>query len=271
MVQLAQDALHSLRQDKAAQKHYTDFETRSHKHVAYHQGGFMQLVFFCTGLALGLTAFFVYGRILARNRKRIPREWPLKARPLVNNREKQVWIWLLKVMFDQQVLVKVPVTRFTAPHLQNEATHWYQLLNGLYCTFTICSLDGQVIGCIDVPGPQGLSMGNQALKHKLLTQCGIHYWVVDPDQLPHLLQLRTAFLGEHAARATDNSQLDSRLKDVSDNLHAIVDRQRQRKEVAQLHASMSNQSEFSESRTPGGWDQNSFITPLDSRPAGLRR
>lgn len=231
----------------------------------------MQIAIFAAGLALGLAVYYAYVHIQARNRRRIPREWPLKARPLVNNREKQVWIWLLKVMFDQQVLVKVPVTRFTAPHMQSDATHWYQLLNGLYCTFTVCALDGQVIGCIDVPGAHGLSLGNQALKHKLLTQCGIHYWVVDPEHLPHLLQLRTAFLGEHAARAGDNSQLDSRLKDVSDNLHAIVDRQRQRKEVAQLNASMSNNSEFAESRVSGGWDQNSFITPLDSRPAGLQR
>lgn len=229
----------------------------------------MQIAIFIAGLVLGLVTYFAYARVQARNSKRIPREWPLKARPLVNNREKQVWVWLLKVMFDQQILVKVPVTRYTAPLMQSDAAHWYQLLNGLYCTFTICSLDGQVIGCIDVPGPQGLSMGNQALKHKLLTQCGMHYWVVDPDQLPHLIQLRTAFLGEHAAPATDNSQLDSRLKDVSDNLHAIVDRQRQRKEVAQLNASMPNTSEFAESRISGGWDQNSFITTLDSRPAGL--
>lgn len=231
----------------------------------------MQIAIFVAGLVLGLGTYFAYTRIQARTRKRIPREWPLKARPLVNNREKQVWVWLLKVMFDQQILVKVPVTRFTAPQMQSNAAHWYQLLNGLYCTFTICSLDGQVIGCIDVPGPQGLSMGNQALKHKLLTQCGMHYWVVDPDHLPHLLQLRTAFLGEHAARATDGGQLDSRLKDVSDNLHAIVDRQRQRKEVAQLNASLSNHSDFSDSRFAGGWEQNSFITPLDSRPAGLNR
>lgn len=231
----------------------------------------MVILAFASGLVLGLGLLYAYNAAQARKRKRIPREWPLKARPLVNNREKQVWVWLLKVMFDQQILVKLPVTRFTTPQMQSAATHWYQLLNGLYCTFTVCALDGHIIGCIDVPGPQGLSMGNQALKHKLLSQCGIHYWVVDPDHLPHLIQLRTAFLGEHAARGGDNGQLDSRLKDVSDNLHAIVGRQRHRNQVAQLNASMPNTSEYAESRLTPGWDQNSFITPLDSRPAGLSR
>lgn len=230
----------------------------------------MEYLLFACGLIFGLLLYAAYSRHQAHQRKRIPREWPLKARPLVNNRERQVWVWLLKVMFDQQVLVKMPITRFTAPLLQNNAPHWYQLLNGLYCTFTICSLDGRVIGCIDVPGPQGLSLANQALKHKLLMQCGFHYTVIDPEHLPHLLQLRTVFLGEHAARGGDNGQLDSRLKDVSDNLHAIVDRQRLRKQQSTAPDShLQSLPDDTESRIPTHWGPNSFITPLDSRPAGL--
>lgn len=232
----------------------------------------MGYLWFASGLVLGLGLFAAYARHREHQRKRIPREWPLKDRPLVNNRERLVWVWLLKVMFDQQVLVKLPITRFTAPLMQNNAPHWYQLLNGLYCTFTICSLDGRVIGCIDVPGPQGLSISHQALKHKLLTQCGFHYWVIDPEHLPHLIQLRTAFLGEHAARGGDNGQLDSRLKDVSDNLHAIVDRQRSRKQQhAPLETPQPNLADDAESRFSSHWGANSFVTPLDSRPAGLSR
>lgn len=237
-------------------------------------------LFFIAGLGLGAAVLYGYQRRQTRKQRRIPRDWPLAVRPLVNNREKLVWVWLAKVMFDQQILVKLPVTRFTAPKHGTDAAHWYHLLNGVYCSFTVCSMEGQIIGCIDVPGPQGLSMSNQSLKHNLLSHCGIHYLVVDPANLPHLIQIRTAFLGEHAARGTGiNSQLESQFKDVRENLQAIVDRKRQgnghhhgkSSAMAQLDASMPNTSEYAESQQLApGWEQNSFVTPLDSRSADLR-
>ncbi len=232
---------------------------------------YMIYAIFVIGAGLGAAVALWFRRSRPQERRRIPKEWPLRVRPLVNNREKKVWLWLVKVMFDQQILVKLPVTRFTAPAPQADAAHWYRLLNGVYCTFTLCNMDGQVIGCIDVLSPQGLSMSNQTLKHNLLSQCGIHYAVVDPGNLPHLIQIRTAFLGELAARGGSNSQLDSRLKDMSEHLHAIVDRQRNTKNlaIAQLDASMPNTSEYGESQPASGWEQNSFVTPLDSRAAKL--
>lgn len=231
----------------------------------------MIYVAFLLGIGLGAAVVFWLRRSQTKERRRIPKEWPLATRPLVNSREQQVWLWLAKVMFDQQILVKLPVTRFTTPAEHADAAHWYHLLNGVYCTFTLCNMDGQVIGCIDVPGPHGLSMSNQTLKHTLLSQCGIHYAVVDPSNLPHLIQIRTAFLGEHAARGGPHSQLDSQFKDVSQHLHAIVDRKRHIKSqaVAQLDAALPNTSEYSESQMASGWEQNSFITPLDSRSAKL--
>ena len=232
-------------------------------------------LFFIAGLGLGGAMLYGYQRRQARANRRIPRDWPVGVRSLVNNRERLVWVWLAKVMFDQQVLVKLPVTRFTAPKPGTDAAHWYHLLNGVYCSFTICSMEGHIIGCIDVPGPQGLSMGNQTLKHNLLSHCGIHYLVVDPANLPHLIQIRTSFLGEHAARGTGiNSQLESQFKDVRENLRAIVDRKRngsgKSSAIAQLDAALPNISEYGESQQLApGWEQNSFITPLDSRSSDL--
>lgn len=229
------------------------------------------IVAFVLGLGLGAALLYWYNKVSSEKRQHIPKHWPLKARALVNNREKQVWVWLGKVMFDHQLLVKLPVTRFTAPTAQREAAHWYHFLNGVYCTFTVCTMEGQVIGCVDVPGPNGLSLSNQTLKHTLLSQSGIHYWVVDPDNLPHLLQIRTAFLGEHGARSGEQEKLESRIKDVRQNLHATVDRQRQSKSnsYAQLDATIANTSLYPESQLTPGWEQNSFITPLDSRSGEL--
>jgi len=226
---------------------------------------------FFVGLAVGAGLLYWRNQVLARENRRIPKEWPLKVRPLVNNRERRVWVWLSKVMFDQQILVKLPVTRFTTPSHQEEATHWYKLLNGVYCTFTVCSTEGQVIGCVDVPGPKGLSMGNQTLKHTLLSQCGIRYWVVDPANLPHLTQIRTAFLGEDAVKGNERDHLESRFKDVKDNLQAAVTRQRHNKSSSftRLESTLGDASDFAESRLGSGWEQNSFVTPLDSRSTPL--
>ena len=223
------------------------------------------------GIGLGLALYWAWDRYQQRQRRRIPSVWPLKTRPLVNSQERRVWVWLTKVMFDQHILIKLPVTRFTAPAKQNEATHWYKILNGVYCTFTICGLDGKVVGCVDVIGPQGLSMGNQTLKHSLLDQCNIRYWVVDPANLPHLSQIRAAFLGEQAAaQATGSQPLESRFQDVRDHLHAVVTRRRQSKDAEGTPSGLTpllseSGPEFPESRLASGWEINSFVSPLDSR------
>lgn len=226
---------------------------------------------FLAGLVLGATLLYWRNQLHARELRRIPKVWPLKARTLVNSGEKRVWVWLVKVMFDHQVLVKLPVTRFTTPSNQQEAAHWYKLLNGVYCTFTVCDIDGHVIGCIDVLGPKGLSMGNQSLKHTLLSQCGICYFVVDPANLPQLTQIRTAFLGEQSISGTPPSQLEERIKNVSENLHAVVTRQRHSKnnQYERQHAGLENRHDVSDSHLASGWEQNSFLTPLDSRSAPL--
>ena len=226
---------------------------------------------FMIGLALGAGLLHWRNHWVARELRRLPKAWPLKTRSLVNNSEKRVWLWLIRVMFDQQVLVKLPITRFTTPSKRNEASHWYKLLNGVYCTFTICNIEGQVLGCIDVPGPAGLSIGNQTLKHTLLTQCGIRYWVVDPEALPSLSKTRTTFLGDAAMKESPIDHLEDRIKDMSESLHAAVTRQRQNKtsQHARLDVDPSGPQDFTDSHLQSGWEQNSFLTPLDSRAAPL--
>ena len=226
---------------------------------------------FLTGLVLGAALLYWRNAAQARELRRIPKQWPLKSRSLVNSGERRVWIWLVKVMFDHQVLVKLPVTRFTTPTNQQEAAHWYKLLNGVYCTFTVCDIDGRVVGCVDGPGPKGLSLGNQTLKHTLLSQSGIHYCVVDPAHLPQLTQIRAAFLGEQSLNGRQPSPLEERVKNVSENLHAVVTRQRHTKNSQ--HASIDGVSHggagYPDSRLNSGWVQDSFLTPLDSRSAPL--
>ena len=228
------------------------------------------IIAFLIGTVIGAALLYWRNKVVLRESRRIPKEWPLKRRPLVNTAERRVWIWLAKIMFDQQILVKLPVTRFTAPANMEEAAHWYKLLNGVYCTFTVCGMDGKVIGCVDVAGRRGLSMSNQTLKHGLLSQCGVHYWIVDPDNLPHLTQIRTAFLGERALRRPERDSMNSRFRDVAGNLHAAVSRQRSSKNshFARIDSEADSPG-FPESRMMSDWGVNSFVTPLDSRAADL--
>lgn len=224
-------------------------------------------LYFLGGLLVGVSAALWRNRYLQRRQRRIPAVWPLQIRPMVNTRERKVWLWITKVMFDQQVMVKLPLTRFTIPSHQVEAAHWYKLLNGVYCTFTVCGLDGRIIGCVDVPGAAGLSLGNQTLKHSLLEQCNVRYWVVDPDNLPHLTHIRTAFLGDHAGLASKENRLDARFQHVQEHLRAAVTRSRKGKsgDGAGPKFNLPDRVEIPESRLASGWEQNSFVSPLDSR------
>jgi hypothetical protein len=225
----------------------------------------------CLICLAGIAAYLLQQRTKVPPRPQMPKEWPLLPRLLINSKERKIWVWLSKVMHDQQIMIKLPVTRFTIPAHRHEAEHWYGLLNRVYCTFTICGLDGRVIGCVDVPGSAGLSMSNQTLKYGLLSQCGIPYWVVEPGNLPHMNQIRTAFLGDSAARQDDHGRMDTRLKDVASHLHAAVSRQRTGKGSAAstIHGFVPT-TPPAEGPLTEGWEQNSFLAPLDSRGGELR-
>jgi hypothetical protein len=225
------------------------------------------------GAAMGAGALFLWTSHETKTRKRIPRVWPLQVRPLLSSKELRVWTWLCEVMSDHQVIVKVPVTRFTSPLPSEDATTWYELLNGVYCTFTVCDQEGKVLGCLDLQGPQSRNASNQALKYSLLSQCDIRYWVVDPAQLPSSTHIRSGLLGEKTVKLDERALLEMQFNDVRDNLQTAVTRQRGGKNgpTPRPEAEINTQVDFSDSRMNSGWDANSFVTPLDSRTAPLQK
>ena len=229
----------------------------------------MSLALFILGLALGSGFWFWREAQLRKKRRRIPAHWPLSKRSLVNSRERRVWVWLSKVMFDHQVLVKTPITRFTMPTQHNKTDHWYELLNGLYCTFTVCTLEGKVLGCVDVQGRKKGSLFQERLKYSLLKQCGMCYWVVDPDEFPQLTKIRTAFLGDAAVKGDERDLLEARIKKASQNLHGSSDSQAATVASTRSETEIVLDSHFADTHLPSGWEQNSFMTPMDSRLADL--
>lgn len=220
-------------------------------------------------------------RRAAKMRKRIPTHWPLNPRLVANTEEQRVWAWMNRVFFDHQILLKLPVTRFTIPQAQDQGQHWYKLLSGVYCTFTVCTPSGRVIGCVDVPGRAGLSRGNRQLKLTLLSQCGIAYWVLQSGSLPTLTEIREEFLGPAGTVAKSVAD-DSAVQATRVRLQTALETQRRQRNKEKLLASVGDSdSSYGASRTnaahsgygSGGqdWQQkNSFLGALDSRTGDLR-
>ncbi len=152
------------------------------------------------GTGLGALAHWLWLRNHAERKLRLPARWLLNARGLVTSEELDVWKWLRMAFPEHVVMVKVPVMRFTVPSTrdkpENRDQHWHELLNGVYCSFTISTLDGKVVGCVDVPGKRGITKAQRDMKEGLLMECGIGYTTVRNNSLPSAGAMRTAFLGE---------------------------------------------------------------------------
>ena len=71
-----------------------------------------------------------------------------------------------------------------------------EMLGGLYATFTICTLDGKVVGCVDVLGKHEGSKASRELKEALLLDCGIAYIATSAFNVPDAGALRELFLDE---------------------------------------------------------------------------
>jgi hypothetical protein len=184
------------------------------------------------GLVAGLTGAGIF---LARHdrahkkhqaQRRLPQQWPLNPRLVVNSAERAVWHWLKLTFPDKCVMLKLPLTRFTTPQEAGAANDWFELLSGAYCTFTICDEHGRALGCIDVPGARGISRHNRRLKQTLLAQCGIAYWAFTHDDLPESDTLRIALLGEDSAMPPSQTTEQARLEAAATSLHQALDRNR---------------------------------------------
>ncbi|MBP7452678.1 MAG: DUF2726 domain-containing protein [Ottowia sp.] len=223
-----------------------------------------------TGL-LGAALYFSQRSRVARDRpgetpRRMPKQWPLNPRAVVNSNERRVWHWLHETFPHHEVIPKLPLTRFTQPRDPEQGREWFEMLSTAYCSFTICTLKGEVIGCVDVPGPRGLSRGNKHLKHTLLGQCGIGYWLMTSDALPNPESLRIEFLGASEAMLLAQQTQPADLTSVRNHLHQALDRGR---ELRQSQMGGLERVGADSDVTP--WPQsNSFLGTLDTHRGGFQ-
>jgi len=219
----------------------------------------------------------------SRSESEFPDRWPFRKRPVTNAFERDFWQWLREVFPGHHVLVKLPLARFLVPGDPQEARTWARKLLGVYCTFTVCTGEGNVIGCLDIVGPAGLPRGNRHIKETLLAQCGIGYWPVAQGELPDAASLRADFLGLETGGDTETGASqpgeDSRpqfsrsaqlRQQVRDRLNQVLDRNRssggERPAVPDgLENPPSGYPGLSADTPPS----NSFLSPLQSRRAGL--
>ena len=140
----------------------------------------------------------------------------------------------------------------------------------------MCTADGRVLGCVDVNNPAMLSLSNQSLKHSLLSQvASATGWWTRPTC--HMPPSCGGFSGREAAHIDTTDTLDHRLRDTAGSLQAAVTRRRvaHRERILATDIDPTALSDegpatrMMESRLPSGWEQNSFVTPLDSRMADL--
>lgn len=227
------------------------------------------------GLVLGALLHAWWGMRQARARRRIPAYWPLTMRLVANSEERRVWRWLSRAFVDHHVMIKMPVTRFTLPRSKEEGGDWHEMLNAAYCTFTIVSSEGKVVGCIDVPGHTGISKSTRVLKQSLLDQCGLRYWVVTSSSLPALADIRREFLGPEAAALEPPKPAkvtNPNVVSAKDELHAVIEKQRGARIF--FDPMTNDPAEFMGKQMDEEFDPdsepNSFLAPLDSRPGPLK-
>lgn len=232
------------------------------------------------GIVCGFVIYALRAKLVARRRKRIPKRWPLHSRVIANTEEFRVWGWLSKVFYDHHIMIKLPVTRFTLPRSREKGAHWYELLSGIYCTFSVCATDGRVVGCVDVPRENGISRSNRQLKLTLLSQCGIAYCAVNSHNLPTMEEIRSEFLGE-VPRTEGYTESDlNTLTAAREKLRTVIDRQRHNRAAGsgapstrrRSYPASSPESQHDDSDFDAeAWQMNnSFVAPLDSRAGDLR-
>ena len=227
------------------------------------------------GVAAGAGASAWWHWRSAQARRQVPRKSSIVTRALVNSRERQVWAWLLKSFEQHQVMVKIPVTRFTIPMDDADKAQWFSLLSDVYCTFTLVTPQGKVVGCLDVPPPTGLSQSNLLVKRKLFARCALPYWIVEEGKLPSSKDISRAFVSdadearlrpEAAPVGASTSELDKARAD----LQATVLRQRRNKGLGAGGSDrLDADTPFLDSVLEPDWAPDSFNAPLDSRQADL--
>lgn len=215
---------------------------------------FLAVLALLVGVGIGVALYALFLRNKANAKLRLPAKWPLAPRGIVTSDELEVLKWLRTTFHDHSVMVKLPVLRFTTPTSKEEnggSDRWQELLGGVYCTFTVCSPNGKVVGCVDVPGKRDISRDARKLKESLLSDCSIAYTLVRQNALPKGSAMRAAFLGE---LEVEDQVEDQETRGGDSSFHADLDAFTRQKKQAAKEAALRE------------LNKNNDVKPASSKP-----
>jgi hypothetical protein len=145
----------------------------------------------------GLSALAVLGLAAAlllrrprRERKPLPTEWSLNARPVFSADERRVFRLLREALPHHVVMCKLPMVRFCQPTEARDVRYWYELLGGISVNFAICSPNGRVLAAIDIETDRPGSTRSLQIKQAVLAACRIRYLRSSVDNLPSATELQ---------------------------------------------------------------------------------
>jgi hypothetical protein len=125
-----------------------------------------------------------------KDRKPLPAEWALTARPVFSADERRVYRQLREALPHHIVLSKLPLVRFCQPTDPQDVRYWYELLGAIHVTFAICSANGRVLAAIDIDGERSGTRRSVQIKQAVLAACRVRYLRCQPDQLPSVPELQ---------------------------------------------------------------------------------
>jgi dGTP triphosphohydrolase len=166
---------------------------------------FLQVLLLSTSL-LGLVwiAWQLRGlkplRALFKRDRSMPEVWPLARRPVLNARERHVYALMKQAFPQQQVLVKLPLTRFTQLRETKNAAFWYELLTPLTVSFTLCDGNTQVFAVVDLLNEDRAGSSATKLKRRALAAAQVRYVRLNMTEVPSVRMLRDLVLSEKEQR-----------------------------------------------------------------------
>jgi hypothetical protein len=140
--------------------------------------------------------------------QRIPDEWPLSPRLILNSRERAVYELLLRTFPHMTIFVKLPLTRFLQLRDAKSAEYWYNLISPLQVSFVLCTRETRIAAVVDLVFSGKQSEAAMTMKSRALAAAEIKFVVLSAEPIPTANQLRMAVLGEKP-EALPNSTLST--------------------------------------------------------------
>lgn len=197
-----------------------------------------------------LAGGFSLGKIWQRQaaklaRRRWPARWNLNARPLFSVHERALYRELRAALPNHMVLAKVSLLRFCQSADAGDARAWYERLQPLHVSLTVCTSNGLVISAIDVEQSSSKAgHRSQKLKEAVLEGCRIRYVRCMPGQWPQAHLLGAWALGPMGHTPDAPHLTPEQVHDVGDQLARKLKQRRAERAERWAESSFAQDSFF---------------------------